>query len=236
MPESEPVTACIIPAFNEDETVAEIARIACGHLGIAKVIVVDDGSTDSTADNARSVDGVIVHQLEKNSGKGAAMHAGMMATNEPVLLFLDADLIGLIPEHITDLLEPVVSNDADMTVGLFRGGRIHTDLAHIVTPSLSGQRAVRREVLNGLDMDSVGFGIERALTELWETGKITVREVILHGVTHRTKEEKRGYLPGVKQRMGMYYDILKYEGDRLKRRINGKLNNSTKDNNGESGE
>ena len=63
-----------------------------------------------------------------------------------------------------------------------------------------------------------------------------MREVILHGVTHRTKEEKRGYLPGVKQRMGMYYDILKYEGDHLKRRINGKLNNSTKDNNGESGE
>lgn len=236
MSEFEPVTACIIPAFDEEETVAEIARIASEHPRISKVIVVDDGSTDTTAENAKSVGGVIVLKLEENSGKGAAMHAGMMASDEPVLLFLDADLIGLSPEHITDLLEPVVSNEADMTVGLFRGGRIHTDLAHIVTPSLSGQRAVKREVLDGLDMDSVGFGIERALTELWETEKITVREVILHGVTHRTKEEKRGYLPGVMQRMGMYYDILKYEGDRLKRRINGKFASSTNDSNGEDGE
>jgi glycosyltransferase involved in cell wall biosynthesis len=233
MPESEPETACIIPAFNEDQTVAEVARIASTHPLVSEVVVIDDGSDDSTADNARSVDGVDVIQLETNSGKGAAMHAGMLATDEPILLFLDADLIGITAEHITDLLEPVISNEADMTVGLFRGGRLHTDLAHIVTPSLSGQRAVKREVLDGLDMDSVGFGIERALTELWETEKIRVREVILHGVTHRTKEEKRGYLPGVRQRMEMYFDILKYEGDRLKRRINGKLSDSERDRNGE---
>jgi hypothetical protein len=70
---------------------------------------------------------------------------------------------------------------------------LHTDLAHILTPSLSGQRAVRRSVLKDLDMDSVGFGIECALTELWETEAIRVKTVILRGVTHRTKEEKRGY-------------------------------------------
>jgi len=228
MAESEPATVCIIPAFNEEKTVAEIARLAIEHPFVHRVIVVDDGSTDSTVDRALSAGRVAVLRLGRNYGKGAAMHAGMTATDEPVLLFLDADLIGLTPQHITDLVEPVISNEADMSVGLFRGGRIHTDLAHMVTPSLSGQRAVRREILDGLDMDSVGFGIERALTDLWERKKITVCEVIMKRVTHRTKEEKRGYIPGVRQRVTMYYEILKYEGERLRRRINGRITESRK--------
>jgi hypothetical protein len=155
------------------------------------------------------------------------MHAGLQSSDEPVVIFLDADLIHLKPEHITDLMNPVLSDEADMTVGLFRGGRIHTDLAHVVTPSLSGQRCVKRSVIENMDMDTVGFAIERALTELWQTGKIRVKNVIWKGVTHRTKEEKRGYLEGVRQRWRMYSQILKFEGNRIKKRMkNGKTDQS----------
>ena len=157
-------------------------------------------------------------RLEKNGGKGAAMRAGLEKTTEPVVLFIDADLINLKPEHLTDLLNPVLDGKADMTVGLFRGGRLHTDLAHMVTPSLSGQRAVDRKILDDLDMDSVGFGIERAVTDLWQQGKIRVTDVVWKGVSHRTKEEKRGYWEGVRQRVGMYWDILKFEAGKLKRK------------------
>ena len=212
-------TACIIPAYNEESTVASVARLAARHPRIGKVLVVDDGSDDATSRQASSVDGVQVLRLDENRGKGGAMHAGMEAVSEPVLLFLDADLVGMKESHITDLLAPVLDGQADMTVGVFRGGRIHTDLAHMITPSLSGQRAIHRSALDGLDMDSVGFGIERALTELWKTGAIRVKEVILHGVTHRTKEEKRGYWPGVTQRIVMYYEILRFETRRLIRRL-----------------
>ena len=218
MADNKGTTVCIIPAFNEESTVAEIAGLASAHPMISKTLVVDDGSSDATSSRAREVEGVEVVRLEKNSGKGAAMRAGLDHTSEPIVLFLDADLTKLKPEHITDLLNPVIKNEADMTVGLFRGGRLHTDLAHVVTPSLSGQRAVKREVLDGLDMDSMGFGIERALTDLWQKGKITVKDVILKGVSHRTKEEKRGYWPGVKQRLKMFYEILKFEAGKLKRK------------------
>jgi len=198
--------------------VAEIAGLASAHPMISRTLVVDDGSSDETSARAREVEGVEVFRLEKNSGKGAAMRAGLDRTSEPIVLFLDADLIKLKPEHITNLLNPVLNDEADMTVGLFRGGRLHTDLAHVVTPSLSGQRAVKRKVLDGLDMDSVGFGIERALTDLWQKGKITVKDVILKGVSHRTKEEKRGYWQGVKQRLKMFYEILKFEAGKIKRK------------------
>ncbi len=228
MSENNVKTVCIIPAYNEETTVAEIAQLAVDHPEIGRVVVIDDGSDDSTGEKAGSVNGVEVIRLDENSGKGAAMRAGMDATVEPVILFLDADLIGLNAGHITDLLAPVISNEADMSVGLFRGGRLNTDLAHIITPSLSGQRAVQRSVLDGLDMESVGFGIERALTELWETGKISVAKVILQGVTPRTKEEKRGYWKGVKQRAEMYMDILRFEGGRIKRRLKGNNGNNSK--------
>jgi polyisoprenyl-phosphate glycosyltransferase len=209
---------CIIPAYNEEHTVASIARLASSHPLIGRVIVVDDGSSDSTASHSSEINDVKVISLTPNKGKGAAMRAGMSESDEPVILFLDADLIGLNEQHISDLLSPVINNEADMSVGLFRGGRLHTDLAHVITPSLSGQRAIRREVIQNMDMDSVGFGIERALTELWQNGSIRVKEVILRGVTHRTKEEKRGYWPGVKQRLKMYYEILRFEFGRLKRK------------------
>ncbi len=221
MSQNENPIVCIIPAFDEEATVAGVAGLAAAHPDITRVLVVDDGSSDSTSEKASEIDGVQVLRLEENSGKGAAMHAGVTATDEPVLLFLDADLIGFNERHISDLLAPVVNGDADMSVGLFRGGRLHTDLAHIITPSLSGLRAVKRSALKGLEWNGVRFGIERALTELWQTGAIRVKKVILRGVTHRTKEEKRGYWKGVKQRAGMYADIIRFETGRLKRRFSG---------------
>jgi len=221
MPDTDARTACIIPAYDEEETVAGIASLAASHPLVRSVTVVDDGSVDATSDRAASVEGVRVVRLDENRGKGAAMHAGLEATDEPIVLFLDADLIGLTHDHISDLLAPVLSGQADMAVGVFRGGRLHTDLAHILTPSLSGQRAIRRSVLANLDMDSVRFGIERALTELWETGSIKVKMVVLRAVTHRTKEEKRGWIAGVMQRLCMFWDIARYEKNRLGRRIRG---------------
>lgn len=215
MPSDQTKVACIIPAFNEESTVASVARLAVSHPLITRVLVIDDGSNDNTAGIAQSIEGVDIIRLNPNKGKGAAMRAGIDGSSEPVLLFLDADLINLESNHITDLLNPVLSGHADMTVGLFRGGRIHTDLAHVITPSLSGQRAIRRSVIDDLDMDSTGFAIERALTELWRKKAIRVTQVTLRGVTHRTKEEKRGFLPGVKQRAKMYFEILRFESLRF---------------------
>lgn len=65
--------------------------------------------------------------------------------------FLDADLIGLKPVHIENLVAPVVKDMADMTVGIFYSGRNITDLAQKLMPFLSGQRCVKREILDKLD-------------------------------------------------------------------------------------
>ena len=74
------------------------------------------------------------------------MWAGAHETDAEVLLFLDADLVGLRAEHVELILEPVVSGEADMCVGVFQGGRYWTDLAQRLAPHISGQRAISRDL------------------------------------------------------------------------------------------
>jgi polyisoprenyl-phosphate glycosyltransferase len=226
--ENRDQVVCIIPAFDEEATIADVVRVVACYPHIDRVIVVDDGSEDRTSEKARAIKGIEIVRLNTNRGKGAAMQAGINASNEPLILFLDADLLGMTSQHITDLLEPVISDSADMSVGVFRGGRLFTDLAHLISPSLSGQRAMKRSILTNLDMDTVGFGIERALTDLWHTNSIRVKKVILHGVTHRMKEEKRGYWEGVRQRAQMFADILRFESGRIRRKIDSKISSNPK--------
>ena len=64
--------AAVIPAYNEERTVASVVRAVREAPSISEVIVVDDGSTDRTAQVARQAGARVVH-LETNVGKGGAM-------------------------------------------------------------------------------------------------------------------------------------------------------------------
>lgn len=202
--------SAVIPAYNEERTIEDVVRVALNSPYIAEVIVVSDGSTDATAEVARNA-GAVVLELSFNVGKGGAMMVGFNATHENAILFLDADLIGLRPEHIKELLVPVLSQAADMTIGVFDRGRIATDLAQAIAPYLSGQRAVTRKVLDEIsNLDITRFGVEVALTRFAEDKDLKVREVVLADLSHVMKEEKLGIMKGFAARMKMYWEIAKY--------------------------
>ena len=176
---------------------------------IDDIIVVSDGSVDSTAKIARDRNVTTVEHNE-NKGKGAALKAGFDITNADILVFLDADLIGLTKKHIEDLLDPVLNDEADMSIGLFVSGRLTTDLAQIVTPFLSGQRAMKREVIQNIDnIDITRYGVEVALTKAVKKNNYAVKKVELKDMTHITKEEKLGLKKGIAARMKMYWEIVK---------------------------
>ncbi len=203
-------TAAIIPAYNEEKTIGSVLDAVKDVPEIGEIIVVSDGSTDATVREAKRRR-VKVIELPENRGKGAAMKAGIDATQADVVLFLDADLVGLTRGHLRQLLGPVLEGQADMSVGLFGGGRLATDLAQIVAPFLSGQRAVRKPYLAGLDeMDVARFGIEVALTRQAQRSGMRVRQVILDQLTHVMKEEKRGFWKGLRDRLKMYWEIVRY--------------------------
>ncbi|MHB1392474.1 MAG: glycosyltransferase family 2 protein [Clostridia bacterium] len=202
------VTA-IIPAYNEELTIASVINCLIKVDKIQKIIVVSDGSTDKTAAIAREC-GADVIELEENVGKGGAIKAGVNECGTEVILFLDADLIGLKEKHVIDLIEPVMDNNTDMTIGIFRNGRMVTDLAQKVTPYLSGQRAIKKSVIDKIpNIDITRYGVEVALTKYVEKFSIRVQEVELPDMTHVTKEEKLGLIKGVQARLKMYWDIVK---------------------------
>jgi hypothetical protein len=126
-----------------------------------------------------------------------------------MLLFLDADLLGLEPHHVRDLLQPVLKGETEMAMAVFSGGRLATDLAQKIAPFLSGQRAITRRLLERIPALSVSrFGVEVALTQYVHEHGITVRRVPWHDVTHVMKEEKLGLAKGFMARLKMYWEIL----------------------------
>lgn len=209
------VTA-IVPAYNEESRIAAVLQTLAGSAAVGEIIVVDDGSSDATSKVARSVGGVRVITLPQNQGKGGAMRVGATQTDADVLLFFDADLVGLTPRHVQDLLAPVCSGEATMAMGIFKGGRLWTDMAQFFAPAITGQRAVLRDVFLEIpDLESVGYGIELAINDYVHHQGLVRRDVTLRGVTHPMKEEKLGWARGAASRMRMYRQMLRF---RLSRR------------------
>lgn len=200
--------AVLIPAFNEAAGVADVVRVAL-ESGLGTVLVVDDGSEDGTADEARRA-GASVLELDRNEGKGGAVAAGVRALDSDVVVLLDADLVGLTVKHLRDLAAPVLADMVDMTRGVFEGGRWSTTAAQKMLPQLNGQRAVRRELLVSLrELKESRYGIEVVITEGAKDGGWRVRDVPMDGVTQRMKEEKLGFMKGMALRLKMYGDIFR---------------------------
>ncbi|MTI48031.1 glycosyltransferase family 2 protein [Sporosalibacterium faouarense] len=214
--------AAIIPAYNEEKTIGNIIETIKQVDLIDNIIVVSDGSKDKTAEIAKGFTGVKVIDIKENKGKANAIMTGLHESEEDIFLFLDADLLGLSPKHITDLLLPIIREDAHMTLGVFNHGRFITDLGQIVTPYLTGQRALKRKIIEDIaNLDISRFGIEMAITDYVSNNNIKVVEVVLENVTHLMKEEKMGVLKGFKERIKMYLDIFKFIGKNMSNNIKG---------------
>lgn len=201
--------AVIIPAYNEELRIAQVLGAVTRSDRVDQTIVVSDGSDDRTVDVARVFPGVEVLDLPTNIGKGGAMWKGLQHTDADVVVFFDADLVGLQPEHVDQLVRPV-TNGADMSVGIFRKGKFWSDAAQAISPSISGQRAMRRKLL--LDNPCIAdarMGVEVELTRIVRQQGLRLVKVHLRGVTHTSKEKKFGFVEGTARRAKMYAEIGK---------------------------
>ena len=206
--------AVIVPAYNEEKGLARILTTLKDFPLIQEIIIVDDGSTDSTWSVAnqycRDDPRVKIIQHGKNQGKGQAVLTGLNESSAKNILTLDADLFGLKPEHLYDLSTPVIENLIDMTYAVFRKGRWNTDLSHILTPWLTGQRCLKRELFWEISWKAAaGYGLETAITlaarrYAWRTEKIFWK-----GVSHPPSENHRGMVRGFYNRIRMYLHIFR---------------------------
>jgi glycosyltransferase involved in cell wall biosynthesis len=181
--------AAVIPAWNEADTVAGVVLTARDAGLVDEVIVVDNNSTDATARVAAEAGARVVH--EPCRGKGEAMRSGVAVAGADVVVFLDADLLGLTGEHVDDLVRPVLDDEAAMVCGLFDRGPFANPVFLRKLPVLTGQRALRRELFEALDLTEIsGYRVEAALNSLVADRKLPRVDMVCDGLWHRTKEEK----------------------------------------------
>ncbi|MFN4181714.1 MAG: glycosyltransferase family 2 protein [bacterium] len=203
----------LIPAYNEAGQIEAVLRALTSlPEDEFEVIVIDDASTDDTGQKARQFPQVEVIRHPKNMGKTAAIATGFLRASAPVIVLLDADLIGFQPGHLLQMIAPIESGETPAVVGIFRKGRFSTDFAHRIAPSLSGQRAFSRALLQQFPFERyVGYQLERSLEKWLNNQGITPLPVPLFGVSQKMKEEKMGFLKGVWGRVKMYCQIVKGE-------------------------
>jgi glycosyltransferase involved in cell wall biosynthesis len=199
--------AVIIPAYNEAQTIGNVVRVVVACKKIDQVIVVSDGSSDETGKIAK-VSGATIVDLQKNTGKGGALLEGLKQTDASIIVFLDADLIGLTEKHIDQLLEPVLNGSRVMQVGMRDRGIFWTKLAHHF-PLISGERAVRRDVIDGTPVRFyLGFMIEIALNYYCRSRGLPYGAVDLKGLSIRRKYQKVGWPKAVIQYSKMTAEII----------------------------
>ena len=212
-PRARDSVAAIIPAYDEADRISRVLKVLHQVECLSEIIVVDDGSKDATAEVSRREaefdPRIRVIKHPTNLGKGQAVFTGWGASRAGNLLMLDADLMGLHPQHVLDLIQPVLDGQADMTIGQFRGGDWKTDLSQRFAPWLSGQRCLRAELLELIPVKAAaGYGIETALTVAAQINGWRCRRVLLHGAWHIPGELRRGLWLGIRTKARMYAQIV----------------------------
>ncbi|MFL5905373.1 MAG: glycosyltransferase family 2 protein [Solirubrobacteraceae bacterium] len=172
----------LIPAYNEAATIVEVLDRVDALPFEKQVIVVDDGSTDGTADLVAARDGVILLR-QPNRGKGSALRSAIGHIDGDIAVIQDADM-EYDPAEVPKLIEPIERGAADVVYGsrlkggepqraymfwhllgnrflsLLTGVLYNTTLSDMET----GYKAFRSEVLRSLDLRQDDFGIEPEIT------------------------------------------------------------------------
>jgi len=173
MPRNSPVSV-IIPALNECESIGQVVASMPWQL-IAECIVVDNGSTDGTAEIARAAGARVVHSPR---GYGAACKAGAQAAHgdSAILVFMDGDGSDVITD-LPRLLAPLLDDTSDFTIGSRMRGHCEPGsmlgsqifAAHLVSfllravrglhyTDMGPFRAIRRSSFELLDMSEMTYG------------------------------------------------------------------------------
>lgn len=222
-PSAEPALAAVIPAYNEGLVIGSVVLQARKHAD--RVIVVDDGSLDRTAETARLA-GADVIEMPENGGKAKAMMAGFArarALGYEIVVMLDGDGQHN-PEEIPAVAAPVLAGEADLVIGsrfldikaeipkyrvagqkVLNGfTNLSTDGGFATTDSQSGFRALSRRAMENLNFSSEGYNIESDMIAHFAPLGLKMAEVpisVTYDVPHKHKKNPVSHGFGVLARI-----------------------------------
>jgi glycosyltransferase involved in cell wall biosynthesis len=227
----------IIPVFNEGNTVHlildKVRNVTLPNGILKEVILVNDCSTDHTADSIRKyMSGnpdfpILFFEHEKNKGKGAALHTGISKASGEFTIIQDADL-EYDPQEYKILLKPVLDGFADAVYGSrFMGGNAHrvlfywhtignrflTGLSNMftnlnLTDMETCYKLINTKMLQSLNLKEKRFGFEPEVTaKISKISRIRIYEV---GISYYGRTYEEGKKINWKDGFRAIWCILKY--------------------------
>lgn len=184
----------IIPAYNEEETVAKVIEVVKNVSFVDEIIVVNDGSTDNTEDEALKA-GAIVINHDTNKGKGEALFTGYKQAECDIIAFIDADIYNLTSQKVEAIIRPILDGKVDITKTKFSraSGRVTEltakPLLNFFFPEisfeqpLSGQFAARKEILKRINFEK-DYGVDVGIVIDADVLGISIMEVDIGAIEH----------------------------------------------------
>lgn len=177
----------IVPVFNEEKTVAGVIKMLLAMSSVDEVICVNDGSTDKSPEILREFGSRIIFIDSKiNHGKGYALAEGIKKAQAEIVVFTDADTVGLEEKHVLQLVKPLLED---------KKGRLRAVLGilgGVIKPFylITGERAYFKKDLLPLlnDFCDSRFGVEILLNHKFGEEKRKI--IFLKGARGLLKYEK----------------------------------------------
>lgn len=206
-PQRHDVVDVVMSARNEAPTIGANIAAALGCRHVRRVIVVDDGSTDTTAAVAEDAGATVVRRPDSTGSKAHAMQAGVDVTDATHILFVDADCTDLRSDHLDAICEPVLAGRAEMSLGAFDYGWLNWLVLRC--PPLSGERIISRQIWEAIPPTKLaGYTIEIRINEIVTERRLRTSVRTMVGVHHRTKRAKFGMVEGLRRTWQMYRDLF----------------------------
>ncbi len=184
----------IIPAYNEEDTVAKVVEVVRNVSFVDEIIVVNDGSSDKTKEEAIKA-GAIVINHETNKGKGEALYTGYKQAECDVIAFIDADIYNLTSKKVESMIMPILLGDAEITKTKFSrvSGRVTEltakPLLNFFFPEisfeqpLSGQFAARKNTLRKINFEK-DYGVDVGIVIDADVLGISIMEIDIGEIEH----------------------------------------------------
>jgi glycosyltransferase involved in cell wall biosynthesis len=226
--EPSPCLSVVMPAYNEEATVAAAVDAVLASPWVGELVVVDDCSTDRTAAILGALEDPRLQLLHHgvNQGKGAALRTGFAAATLDYVVVQDADLEYDAAEY-GKLLGPLLDGQADVVYGSrFAGGESHRVLYfwHSVgnkvltlasnmvtnlnlTDMETCYKAFRREVIQAIDIEEDRFGFEPEITAKLAQRKVRIFEV---GISYNGRTYEQGKKIGWRDGVWAFVCIVRY--------------------------